>query len=585
MKFLSSVFLAAVITTLCCAAPARAAATSGLWLAAVSVNRVGENNTRTADSLFDLGVSAVQSERALITKGSSAWSYYTAGALAANWQNTAPFSGWATGTAPLGYLLGSGSVYVAPSGGTLLSYGSDPASKNLTTYFRRTFTSSDKAGLASLRLRGWYYDTITVYLNGVALDTSAMGNLNPADGSRELSVPVTNLIDGSNNIAVEVTLAGPTSPDLYFDLELTGIPVTSPDLISTNSTGWKYQSLDQSGWLTNPTDSWGTGTAPFGYGGYTVATTIASASVTHYRQTISVVTPTRYSALNLRLLRDDGAVVYLNGKEIFRSNMPTGTITYATAPEQNIGPLEGSRYVTATVPLATGDLVAGSNIFAVEVHQHPTELAAATTLGALTPTGAGFPLRLLLHVDAAGSVSLLKEAIFMKDSTGNAVVVADSALASGYAGAALRGGTSVGLRTSAIGYDFNSATIACTGALGTSGSAECSFSLLSGAATNPFLHRFHPDHDNLDERFTTALTGAAAEAYQLDRKFKLTFSSRYPANPDEPERSTASRPVGWGTSLLGGTFSETINGLHKDTLSVGGWFTMKRVSTTADLRK
>lgn len=594
MKFFSSVFLVSLLATICSAVSVTAATTSGLWLASVSVNKVGEVNNRIQDAIFDLGVSAAQSERALIGKGSSNWSYSDGGALSPDWQNSATFTDWPTGMAPLGYLLNNG-VYDAPAGGTKVSFGIDPANKNLTTYFRKTFTVKGKAGLASLRMRVWFYDNIKLFLNGVAVDTGYMSYINPADGYREISVPVTNIIDGENSIAIEVTTAGPASPDLYFDMELTGIPADPVDLINNKSAGWKFKdnatvNTVPANWKeTGFTDSsWSDGVAPLGFGRTTAITKVANSATVYYRKTISATDAdaTRYSALNLRLLRDDGAVVYLNGREILRSNMPPGTVTFITEPEQLIGPVDGDRYVTATIPLAAGDLVAGNNVFAVEVHQHPTERAAATTtLGALTPTDAELLLRLLLHVDTAGAVRLLKEAVIMKDSAGNGVVLADSAMASGYSGVVLRGDSMVGLRTSAIGYDFDGATKDCTGALGTSGSAECSFTLSSGAPTNPFLHRFHPDHDNLDEQFTTALQGAKAESYEIARKIKLTFSSRYPANPDEPERHATSKPPGWGASLLGGIYGETVTGLHKDTLSVSGWFTMKRISATAELRR
>ena len=51
---------------------------------------------------------------------------------------------------------------------------------------------------------------------------------------------------------------------------------------------------------------------------------------TYFRRTFTVSDPASIAALTLHLVRDDGAVVYLNGTEIARSNMPTGTITSAT---------------------------------------------------------------------------------------------------------------------------------------------------------------------------------------------------------------------------------------------------------------
>ena len=199
-----------------------------------------------------------------------------------------------------------------------------------------------------------------------------------------------------------------------------------------------------------------------------------------------------------------------------------------------------------------------------------------------TSTSTEFPLRLLLHVDAGGTVRLLKEMIAMTDSATNKVVaVADSSLASGYTGVVSRGDTKVGLRTSAIGYDFKGSTKDCTGIPGSSGTVACTVPLLSDDPTNPFLHRYHPDHDNLSDDYSTTVT----EAYAITRTMTLTFSSRYPANPDLPALPATSNPLGWGATELGGTYSETIAGLHKSNLSVSGWFTMKRIAAIADLKK
>ena len=46
------------------------------------------------------------------------------------------------------------------------------------------------------------------------------------------------------------------------------------------------------------------------------------------------VNPSELGTVTLQLKRDDGAVVYLNGTEIVRSNMPAGTITLDDARER-----------------------------------------------------------------------------------------------------------------------------------------------------------------------------------------------------------------------------------------------------------
>ena len=69
-------------------------------------------------------------------------------------------------------------------------------------------------------------------------------------------------------------------------------------------------------------------------------------------------------SLPLQYLIDDGAVFYLNGAEVFRSNMPVGAVTAATRALNNI---EAS--LSPPIPLPPGAAVAGSNRLSVEVHQ------------------------------------------------------------------------------------------------------------------------------------------------------------------------------------------------------------------------
>src|SRR5678815_563427 len=63
---------------------------------------------------------------------------------------------------------------------------------------------------------------------------------------------------------------------------------------------------------------------------------------------------------------DDGAVIYLNGHEIGRASMPTGTITAATL---STGHEAGNAYVAYDWSAQKSWLVTGVNTVAVEVHQ------------------------------------------------------------------------------------------------------------------------------------------------------------------------------------------------------------------------
>ena len=73
------------------------------------------------------------------------------------------------------------------------------------------------------------------------------------------------------------------------------------------------------------------------------------------------------NALTLQLIRDDGAVVYLNGTEVYRSNMPSGTITYTTLASTTINGADESTWYSSTISPSL--LVNGTNEIAVEIHQ------------------------------------------------------------------------------------------------------------------------------------------------------------------------------------------------------------------------
>jgi hypothetical protein len=87
------------------------------------------------------------------------------------------------------------------------------------------------------------------------------------------------------------------------------------------------------------------------------------------RKTFEVADKSPFTSLTLGFMRDDGGVVYLNGVELKRDNMPaTGTISYNT--EALLSPTFEDTYREYT-GLPVSSLVNGTNLLAVEVHQFP----------------------------------------------------------------------------------------------------------------------------------------------------------------------------------------------------------------------
>ena len=135
---------------------------------------------------------------------------------------------------------------------------------------------------------------------------------------------------------------------------------------SNQGTAWRAVGFNDSAWPS--------GAAQLGYGDGDEATTVSYGPdannkyvTTYFRRVFNVVDPSAYASLTLRLLRDDGSIVYLNGTEIFRNNMPTGTVTSTTWASVALGGSDETTFVPGNG--AASLLVVGSNVLAVEIHQ------------------------------------------------------------------------------------------------------------------------------------------------------------------------------------------------------------------------
>jgi len=94
-------------------------------------------------------------------------------------------------------------------------------------------------------------------------------------------------------------------------------------------------------------------------------------------------------------------VVYLNGQEIFRMNMPTGAVTYATTASTVVGgPNEINRFATN---ISAGLLINGTNLLAVELHQSSPNTTDAAFDLQLDGIGAPSTGPITLFIANAGS--------------------------------------------------------------------------------------------------------------------------------------------------------------------------------------
>lgn len=201
------------------------------------------------------------------------------------------------------------------------------------------------------------------------------------------------------------------------------------------------------------------------------------------------------------------------------------------------------------------------------------------------PTASAFQFRLLVHVDRLGQARLLRQVLELWkegtyqpdpadpsrniiDEPGRFVLLTDDSQAGGYTGAALRDGVPVGRRFSSAAFSFSEPIAMSPAGAFPSGTLSCTITLDYDHPLNPFKHRYHPDHNNLDERYETKLA-EGIESFTIIREIKMEFTESHPEGIPL---------AGWNDTRVGGDYSESITGLHKNSLHVSGTFTLERIS-------
>lgn len=197
-----------------------------------------------------------------LIRGGSAWRYLSTNtAPSASWYTTSYVdSAWATGGAPLGY--GTDSNFV-----TVVSYGPQSTNKWPTCYFRKTFSVTQALNIVGMKLFCQIDDGMVVYLNGQEVARTNMGTgaiaytnwalangPNPPRAWLGFEISPTLLVEGQNTLAVEVHQSGPSSSDIYMDLQLEATAsAASQQFTSYNDVGWSSGQLSANITTLSPT--------------------------------------------------------------------------------------------------------------------------------------------------------------------------------------------------------------------------------------------------------------------------------------------------------------------------------------------
>lgn len=351
----------------------------------------------------------------LIATGDT-WSYrYSSVAPPADWTASGfDASTWPIGSAPLGW--GDASIKT-----TLTA----PSPKPLASYFRKAFTITDASTIASVTLSTRADDGIVVYVNGVEVNRTRMpaGTVGlgtyataPIRTTQALASPVSITVPGSafvsgtNVITAEVHSNYKATPDTSFDLTATastqpagtpppagggttpppgggttsppaaGTPLPAGTVVVADGATWSYYheaAAPASTWRDTAFDAtaWKTGPAPLGWGSASIKTPITSPTTprplaTYYRSSFTIPTGSiPAGGLTLTTRADDGIIVFVNGTEVGRANLPTGTITHTsyalTAPNTTNAT---ANPITFTVPASA--LAEGANVISVQVQSN-----------------------------------------------------------------------------------------------------------------------------------------------------------------------------------------------------------------------
>jgi len=200
---------------------------------------------------------------------------------------------------------------------------------------------------------------------------------------------------------------------------------------------------------------------------------------------------------------------------------------------------------------------------------------ASGAFGSTTPRS--FPLRVILHVDDAGTARLLSHVFMGK------LAAAPNNLGLCTLEAALKQDEKArAQRFTAAHLPLDTVVGSGTGSVGLGQTLGRSIFIPHNAPTNPYVHTYHPDHDNRNARFDGPVS-AGIESPAITRACSFAFTTT-------PPSGTSSQ--GWGSSVIGGNYTEILSGIRKarlpdgtttQSVTVSGTFVLRRVSELGSL--
>lgn len=151
--------------------------------------------------------------------------------------------------------------------------------------------------------------------------------------------------------------------------------IQAQTLIFDKSASWSYKDNNQAqpaGWNAKTYDisTWAVGNGPLGYGDPVTTTINSGLTTAYFAKDFTVDLSTLSDTMELGVMRDDGIIVYLNGEEVVRDNMPAGTVTFSTFSSTTIDGAAENVYNIFSIPKSK--FSNGVNRFSIELHNRST---------------------------------------------------------------------------------------------------------------------------------------------------------------------------------------------------------------------